>query len=375
MERRKAKREEKRKPIADECDRLEQVADPVNLFYSARQSRKGVGFKSSVQKYCVNIFRNIFASRRDILSGKDVREGFIEFDIAERGKNRHIRAMKFRERVIQRCLCSFVLVPMLLRSLVYDNGASQTGKGIHFALYRCCHHVKQFYKRYGKDGYILLIDFSGYFDNIEHAHIREIIDKEFRDKRLKRLIWRFVTAFGSKSLGIGSQVSQIFAVVYTNCVDHYAREVLRLGLSARYMDDSYFMHPDKEYLQKALEEMKIRFEKLGIKVNPNKTCIMSTRAFTFLKVRYRRLDSGKVLMLPNKKAFTRMRHKMRKLKQKVDAGEVKMDAVRTSYQSFFGYYGHLDCKRSLRRMDRLYFDLYGEKPVHKRKKRRRKYHR
>ena len=93
----------------------------------ARLSRKGVGKKASVQKYFINELYNETVSRNKILHGKDIREGFIEFDLRERGHDRHIRAMHFRERVIQRVICDFALIPVLTRSLVYDNGASLKG--------------------------------------------------------------------------------------------------------------------------------------------------------------------------------------------------------------------------------------------------------
>ena len=367
--RREAKRNEKKEKLAEEYDDINQVANAKHLLYSAKQSRKGVRFKASVQKYFINILHNIFRAKRDILNGKDVRMGFIEFVLSERGKTRNIRAMKFSERVIQCCLCTFVLVPYLLISCVFDNGASQKYKGIHFALKRCEEHINGYYKRYGQDGYVLSIDFSGYFDNIEHEHIFEIIEEKFKDQKLKLLIIRFIEAFGKKSLGIGSQVSQIFAVLYVSEIDHYIREVLHIGLSARYMDDSYLMHPDKEYLQNTVLPILVeKYAELGITVNMKKTKIVSTKDFKFLKVRFLRLDSGKILKLPDSKAFVRERRKMKKFAEKLKSGEMTIEDIRTSYQSFYGYYQHLDCKKRLHEMDVLYYRLYGEKPEHKKKK-------
>lgn len=38
-------------------------------------------------------------------------------------------------------------------------------------------------------------------------------------------------------MGLGNQTSQIVAVEYASPIDHMICEVLRLGLSGRYMDD------------------------------------------------------------------------------------------------------------------------------------------
>ena len=42
----------------------------------------------------------------------------------DRHELRHIRSVHINERVVQRCLCDYSLVPVLSRSFVYDNGAS-----------------------------------------------------------------------------------------------------------------------------------------------------------------------------------------------------------------------------------------------------------
>ena len=106
--------------------------------------------------------------------------------------------------------------------------------------------LRKYVRKHGVNGYILLVDFSGYFDHIQHAPIREMLDNTFQDERIKALTWSFVKAFGDKSLGIGSQVSQILAVSYPDKVDHFIKECHGAGLSARYMDDTYVISDSKE---------------------------------------------------------------------------------------------------------------------------------
>lgn len=127
--RREAKRREKRMRDLAPYDNFETVADLNHLIDAARLSSRGVGRKASVQKYNMNLAWNVQETREKLLAGVDIRQGFIEFDLHERGKARHIKSMHFKERVVQRCICDRALVPILSRSLVYDNGASLAGKG------------------------------------------------------------------------------------------------------------------------------------------------------------------------------------------------------------------------------------------------------
>ena len=372
-QRREAAREEKRAAFAEKYDSYERVISANSLIRAAKLSRRGVRWKASVQKYFMSLLRNIWSTRTKLQKGISCVMGFICFDLRERGKLRHIRSVHFKERVVQRSLSDNALVPMLSRSLIYDNGASMKGKGIHFALDRCKRQLQEYYRRNGSNkGWVLQIDFTGYFDNILHAPIKDMIVSTFHDRRLRWLIWQFVKSFGSKSLGIGSQVSQILAVAYPNRVDHYAREVLRLGSGARYMDDSYYFHSDKAYLEYCLAKLKEQFDSLGIILNPKKTQIIPIRSFTFLKVRFLLTSTGKVVMKPCAANIARHRRKLKAYKKKVDAGEMTLADVRASHESQRGYLMHLDAHDSIRELDKLFFDLFGVWPTRKSDKKKKK---
>ena len=370
--RRKAKRAAKRAEVLKACS-FEKVISSASLVKAAMLSKRGVNWKASVQRYHVNLLRNTWALRDKLLRGESVVQGFICFDLMERGKLRHIRSVHFKERVVQRSLCDNALVPVLSRSLIYDNGASIKGKGIHFAMFRCRDHLREYYRKHGNNrGWVLQVDFKGYFDNIEHGPTLEMLKKHFDDQRLLKLAWSFVESFGEKSLGIGSQVSQILAVAYCSAVDHYAVEVLGLNLSARYNDDSYFIHESRDYLKTCLAILAEKWTAMGIRLNWKKTQIIPLRRFTFLKVRFETTDSGKVIMRPCRKSTTKQRRKLKAFRAAVDRGEMTLDDVRGSYESWRGYHHHMNGYRSMMNMDKLYFDLFGLVPSEVKKKRKRR---
>lgn len=361
--RREAARAAKRAAFVAQYDNYENVISANALIRAAKLSRRGVRWKASVQRYFVNLLRNTWELRNKLKNGVSVVMGFICFTIMERGKLRNIRSVHFKERVVQRSLCDNALVPVLSRSLVYDNGASLEGKGIHFALYRCRHHLRRYFREHHTNrGWVLLIDFSGYFDNILHGPLKQMIVENFKDRHIRWLVWQFVKSFGEKSLGIGSQVSQILAVAYCSDIDHFAREVLGLNLGARYNDDSYYFHESKEYLEHCLEILRAKFAEKGITLNPKKTQIVPLRRFTFLKVRFNLLDTGKVIMKPAQTSITRERDKLKKFRRMVDAGEMSLEEVRCNYESWRGYHAKNQGRALIQNMDKLYYDLFGLRP-------------
>lgn len=153
---------------------INDVADANALYAAFRQSMKGVAWKASVQRYEMDVLRNTRDSKKTLKAGKSPVRGFHEFTICERGKTRHVKSVHIKERVVQRSLCDVALVPALRKGLEYDNSAGQKEKGIHFTLSRLDAHLHQFYRRTGSnEGYILLLDFKGYYDNILHSKVYE----------------------------------------------------------------------------------------------------------------------------------------------------------------------------------------------------------
>lgn len=368
--RRERDRAQKRDEKVGKYDDYERVISANSLIKAAELSRHGVSWKASVQRYMMGLLRNVWETRNKLKRGISVVQGFICFSIHERGKKRFIRSVHIKERVVQRSLCDNALIPVLSRSLVYDNGASIKDKGIHFAIKRCKCHLQRYYRsnQNSNEGYILLTDFSGYFDNIQHSPIKHTLLKAFKDKRIQWLTWTFVKSFGGKSLGIGSQVSQILAVSYASPIDHYAREVLGLSLSGRYMDDAYYIHSSREHLRDCLQKIRLKCNELGIILNPRKTQIIPLKRFTFLKVRYYLTPTGKVVMKPYQKSVVRMRRKLKAFVGLVNDGKMDIQDVQTAYESWRGYQKHLDSYETVKNMDVLYYRLFGLRPNARREK-------
>lgn len=354
--RRRSAREMKKKRDYGRCDDFEKVFSYKNLYTAYRKCRSGVMWKGSVQRYVTTAPLRVYETRQQLLSGKYRSAGFQEFDIMERGKPRHIRAVNIGERVVQRCLCDNCLVPLLSRSFIYDNGASLRNKGYHFAARRLKTHLQKYYRQYGTDGYILLFDFSKYFDNISHEQIRQILRKAVTDPRILALTNHFIDMFGEVGVGLGSQVSQIFALAAGNGLDHFVKEKLGIRYYGRYMDDGYLLHRDKGYLQKCLLEIREFCRLVGIKLNERKTMIVKvSHGFVWLKGRYYLLDSGKVIRKLPKGATGKQRKKLRKLISMGYLGILTPMDIWQSYQSWRSYGVLFTSRRSIAEMDLLYF--------------------
>ena len=358
-QRRAAKRLAKKQASFAPNDDFDTVFSFRNLYQSYKRCRRNVGWKASVQKYIANAPLNVYETYRDLQTGKFKSPGFYEFDLFERGKHRHIRSTGIKERVVQRCLCDNALVPMLEPTFIYDNGASMKNKGYDFAVRRLVCHLQRHYRKYGAEGYILLYDFSKFFDNVSHELVKAVLHRQFDDRKILALTEHFIDAFGEKGMGLGSQISQVLALTSANRLDHYVKEVLGIKGYGRYMDDGYLIHPSKEYLQKCLTHIKAICEELGITLNEKKTQIVKlSHGFPWLKIRVFLTDTGKVVKKIYKRSVTKMRQKMKKLNRKLASGRLTFGDIWTTWQSWRSYALRFNAWHTVQSMGRLYDQLF-----------------
>jgi RNA-directed DNA polymerase len=359
--RRKEKRDIKRNSFLAEYNNFDLLFNTDYLFDAYKKAIKNVSWKLSIQRYSMNVLINILHTYKDILTDKKITKGFAEFDIVERGRKRHIKSVHIIESVFQKWLCERILTPLLSRFLIYDNGASMKNKGLHFSMKRFKVHLSKYYRKNGNDGYCLSIDFKRYFDNIKHDILIEKLKKYIHNKKILNTVKELVYAFGNnKSLGLGSQISQIFALFYANDLDMFIKEKLKIKYYGRYMDDLYLIHNDKQYLKYCLNEIIKYCKSLDITVNLNKTEIKELKhGILFLKGIYTLTNTGKIICKACSVTKKRMLKKLYKFRRLYTQGKIKIKDIYNSYQSWRGNFRkRFNSFYIIKRLDYLYNSFF-----------------
>lgn len=363
--RRKAERQRRRDARSEACGSFEQVFSYEHLYRAGRECCKGVGWKCSTQRYLGNYTANIARTHRELMDGTWKTKGFFAFDLMERGKLRHIRSVHIAERVVQRCLCDNALVPLFSAAFVYDNAASLKGKGIDFAMDRLTCHLQRYYRKHGTNGWALVFDFSDYFNSAPHAPIYAENERRIRDERVQKLACGLMEDFGERGFGLGSQVSQIDALMLPNRLDHFIKEQLHIRGYGRYMDDGYLICEDVRYLEECAARIRQYCAGIGLQLSEKKTRILPIRqGVRFLKTKSKLTQTGGVIRKVQRKSTRKMRQKLRKFRRWVDDGRMTEEDVRTSYESWKGHMRRGNSWKVLRKTDKLYRKLFGEKGDH-----------
>ena len=340
---------------------FEEAVSFENLMEAARLCQKGVTWKASVQMFEINKLRWVAYMHKDLIDGTYKGKGFNEFWICERGKMRFIQSVHISERTVQKSISNNALKPAVIPALIYDNSASIQNKGTEFALNRLRCHLQRHYRKHGRKGGVLTLDFKNYFGSIDHEKLKKLMRRKIADKRTCGILEQFIDDFkGDKGLGLGSEISQTCAIAYPNEIDHFIKSRLRIKGYGRYMDDSYLIHEDTDYLKYCLEEIKARCKELDITLNEKRVRIsrLDRENMVYLKKRIMLTETGKVVIRLSRDKITAQRRKLRKQKARLDAGTLPMDAIRQSYQSWRGHAMKYDSYRTVQSMDALYAELF-----------------
>ena len=278
----------------------------MNVFYDANKiyeagtkAIKAASFKYQSQLFEMDQLLETAQIQRDMIDKTYKPVQATKFRLTERGKIRDITTNTMRDKTVNHLLCDEVLSHKLAPFLIYDNSASQTGKGVSFHRKRLEVHLHKYYREHkSNQGYILLMDFSGYYASIPHKQCYNVMDKLLRNSNAEEkaiAMWILQNLFNlfseenkqSKGIDIGSQPSQNIGIAYPYRIDNYIKIVRQCKYYGRYTDDSYIIYENKDFLRKILKEVIKIADSLGLKINPKKTQIKKlSETFKILQIKY-----------------------------------------------------------------------------------------
>ena len=351
-----------------ECSGCEREIYDGNILYdSFLKSKTGSDWKGSVQKFEMNYLFRLAKIQKELKEESYKFSKGNTFIIHERGKTRKITGEVIQDRVVKHALCDYAINPYIKKYMIHDNGASQEGKGISFTRRRLEQHLHQYYRKHGtNEGYILLVDFTKYYDNINHDIVKTMMKKYMKSNFCFRLLCSVLQNEANergicKGMNIGNQVSQSVGISYRTPVDNYVKIVKGVKFYGAYMDDCYAIHESKEFLTELLEGIIETSEKIGISVNTKKTRICKLSGmWRFLQIQYSLTKTGRVIHKINPKRITAMRRKMKKICPKLSEKE-----MRDFYRSWMNNYCRYMSRKQRENMDNLLKKLKGEKNVSK----------
>lgn len=338
---------------------FEKVYNFEALYRAYRKARCGKRWKEAAAKFEVNLLEALNLLSEMLRTRTYKLSPYNVFKVYE-PKERVVMSNSYKDKVVQHSLCDNVLEPVLTKSFILDNYASQKNKGTHFGLNRLREFMRSFYRKNGVDGWVLKCDITKYFYCIRHDILKQKLRRHITDANTLWLVDMIIDSTEGIGLPIGNQTSQLFALLYLNDLDHFIKEKLGIKYYGRYMDDFYLIHESKEYLRECKREIERHLEALGLTLN-NKTQLLPLKnGIDFLGFHTYLTESGKVIRKVRRHSKNNMRRKLKKFSGMVEGGKTSKERVNCSYQSWRGHASNGNCYHLIRDMDAYKNNLFKE---------------
>ncbi len=143
-----------------------------------------------------------------------------------------------------------------------------------------------------RGGWILEVDIRKFFDTLDHAHLREFLQRRVRDGVLKRLIGKWLKAgvledgnvsYPEAGSPQGGVISPLLANLYLHYVlDEWFQQEVQPRLWGRaylirYADDFVILFTHEGDSRRVLEVLPKRFGRYGLTLHPDKTRLIPFR--------------------------------------------------------------------------------------------------
>jgi retron-type reverse transcriptase len=190
---------------------------------------------------------NIVRLHEDLTTRTYRHGGYRAFCIAD-PKPRQIHKASVRDRLVHHAVHR-LLYPFLDKIFVVDSFSCRLDKGTHAALNRFRDFARKASRNHTRTVWVLKCDVRKFFASVDQTILLDLLFSRIYDDDIRRLLTEVIGSFHSGRPGVGiplgNLTSQLFANVYLNELDQFAKRYLKSGHYIRYADDFVFLSPYK----------------------------------------------------------------------------------------------------------------------------------
>lgn len=294
-----------------------------SLFQAWQELRKGKSKKYDVQVFERHLEGNLF-NLHDALMTKTYKHGtYSEFYVND-PKRRHIHKASLADRVVHHLLYK-CLYQVFDKTFIFDSYSCRLGKGTHKAVKRLEKFTRIVSKNYIQNCWVLKLDIKKFFESVDHEILKNLITKRVRNQEVFWLINQVIDSF-PRGIPLGNLTSQVFANIYLNELDQFAKHKLKAKYYLRYADDFLILNEDISPFYQCINKLR-RFLSFNMKLELHPKKII-------LRKLIQGIDFCGYVVLPHYR-LPRIKTK-RRIFEKILTTEVSSQSL----QSYLGYLSH-----------------------------------
>jgi retron-type reverse transcriptase len=239
-----------------------------------------------VQTFAIRAEEELVVLHQLLISGQYYHGQYTRFRVAD-PKPRDIHKAQVRDRVLHHAIHR-VLAPYFATRFIWTSYSSRPDKGTHKAIARFEQYAWVLSRNRTRTVWVLQFDIRKFFASVDQEVLLSRLAQVFPDPLLLKLLSGVVDSFHTvpgrghshssavrrAGIPLGNLTSQLFANVYLDRVDQYAKRIIRIPCYIRYADDTLIASTNRKELSMWLGQLTIFLEtELALTVHPHKTTV------------------------------------------------------------------------------------------------------
>jgi hypothetical protein len=209
-----------------------------------------------------NLGANIHALHDELRSRTYQPQPVNAFWINDGRKPRLIEAPAFRDLVVQHAVYA-VVGPLFERRYIATSFACRTGLGTHAA----ADWLQAAMRRAPRTAWTLHVDVRKFFYSVDRQTLAMLVRQVIKCPDTLRLLDLFAQRPAPAGIPIGNLMSQTFANLYLNSLDHFCKRQLGVQDYGRYMDDAVMVAPSRAAAAQWLDGIRQHLGLLGLEIS------------------------------------------------------------------------------------------------------------
>lgn len=200
----------------------------LTAFHAAARHKHG---KRACFMFEKSLASNLDFLYNELLDGSYRPRPYYSFMVYE-PKARRIYAPAFRDLVVQHAIYR-VISPIFEAVFIDQSFACRIGYGTH----KAADYAQVALQNIPRDSYTIKLDIRKFFYRINRGLLRGLLDRKVKDVRFVNMMMQFADHGEPEGIPIGNLLSQLYALIYLNPLDHYIKRELGIKHYCRYVDD------------------------------------------------------------------------------------------------------------------------------------------
>jgi RNA-directed DNA polymerase len=228
---------------------FEKVFSRENLYLAYLDACRGKHGKRACFNFEKVLARNLDRLYQAIWAGTYEPQPYRAFTVYE-PKERVIYAPGFPDLVVQHAIYR-VILPIYDPTFVDQSFACRIGKGTH----RAAAYAQKALQGCHPNSYVIKLDIRKFFYSIDRAILRKLLERKIKDQRLVDFMMKFGDYGAPVGIPIGNLLSQLFALIYLNPLDHFIKREIKANVYCRYVDDFVIFGESRDFCLSAKDRI------------------------------------------------------------------------------------------------------------------------